>query len=48
MRIYNKDNIAVFKDYQHTSAITSVISVDQMLIIGDERGKITLLYDYLS
>jgi hypothetical protein len=31
----------------HNTKITSALSIDQNLVIGDEKGKITLLYDYL-
>lgn len=48
MRIYNKHDIKTTKEYNHNCKITSAINVNEILVVGDERGKITLLYDYLT
>lgn len=48
LRVCSKLDLNATKDYVHHCKISSVTNVNDSLVIGDERGKITLHYDLLA
>jgi hypothetical protein len=48
LQVISSASLEKLYEYKHTCAVTSVEQDQKNLIIGDEKGKITLLIDFLS